>query len=38
MPRHGKKTTIVPTVSVAQAEEAVRVLLRWAGEDPNREG
>jgi GTP cyclohydrolase I len=38
MSRHGKTTTIVPTVSVAQAEEAVRVLLRWAGEDPNREG
>ncbi|MFO1465006.1 MAG: GTP cyclohydrolase I FolE [Steroidobacteraceae bacterium] len=29
---------INPTVSSAQAEEAVRVLLRWAGEDPAREG
>ncbi|MDQ6647583.1 MAG: GTP cyclohydrolase I, partial [Pseudomonadota bacterium] len=25
-------------VSQEQAEEAVRVLLRWAGEDPAREG
>jgi GTP cyclohydrolase I len=31
-----KKT--VPQVSQAQAEDAVRVLLRWAGEDPGREG
>ena len=27
-----------PTVSQAQAEDAVRTLLRWAGEDPEREG
>ena len=27
-----------PGVSREQAEEAVRVLLRWAGEDPTREG
>jgi GTP cyclohydrolase I len=27
-----------PTVSQAQAEGAVRTLLRWAGEDPKREG
>ena len=26
------------TVSREQAEDAIRVLLRWAGEDPNREG
>ncbi|KAA2284068.1 GTP cyclohydrolase I FolE [Arenimonas fontis] len=26
------------TVSQAEAEEAVRTLLRWAGEDPDREG
>ena len=26
------------TVSQAEAEEAVRTLLRWAGEDPSREG
>ena len=26
------------TVTRDQAEEAVRVLLRWAGEDPTREG
>ena len=25
-------------VSRAQAEDAVRTLLRWAGEDPQREG
>ena len=24
--------------TVAEAEEAVRTLLRWAGDDPNREG
>ena len=27
-----------PQVSQAQAEDAVRTLLRWAGEDPQREG
>ena len=27
-----------PAVTQAQAEEAVRTLLRWAGEDPAREG
>ena len=27
-----------PSVTQAQAEEAVRTLLRWAGEDPTREG
>jgi GTP cyclohydrolase I len=27
-----------PTVSQSQAEDAVRTLLRWAGEDPEREG
>ncbi len=27
-----------PPVSQAQAEEAVRTLLRWAGDDPSREG
>jgi GTP cyclohydrolase I len=27
-----------PAVSQTEAEEAVRVLLRWAGEDPEREG
>lgn len=27
-----------PSVSSEQAEDAVRVLLRWAGEDPQREG
>jgi GTP cyclohydrolase I len=32
-----KKTTL-PAVNQAQAEDAVRTLLRWAGEDPRREG
>ena len=27
-----------PAVSRAQAEDAIRTLLRWAGEDPQREG
>ncbi|MBA2079393.1 MAG: GTP cyclohydrolase I FolE [Rhodanobacter sp. 68-29] len=27
-----------PDVSQEQAEDAVRILLRWAGEDPSREG
>lgn len=27
-----------PTVSAEQAEQAVRTLLRWAGDDPEREG
>lgn len=27
-----------PTVTTEQAQEAVRTLLRWAGEDPQREG
>ncbi|HRG16405.1 MAG TPA: GTP cyclohydrolase I, partial [Pseudomonadota bacterium] len=27
-----------PTISREQAEDAVRVLLRYAGEDPAREG
>jgi GTP cyclohydrolase IA len=27
-----------PAVTRAQAEEAIRTLLRWAGEDPEREG
>ncbi len=26
------------SITQAQAEEAVRTLLRWAGEDPTREG
>jgi GTP cyclohydrolase I len=28
----------VPAINQAQAEEAIRTLLRWAGEDPRREG
>jgi len=32
----GKKATDKPTR--AQAEDAVRVLIRWAGDDPDREG
>src|SRR5512138_320462 len=29
---------LTPKVSRAQAEEAIRTLLRWSGEDPDREG
>ena len=29
---------VIPRPSRAEAEEAVRTLLRWAGDDPNREG
>ncbi|ASD84488.1 GTP cyclohydrolase I FolE [Burkholderia gladioli] len=34
----GKTTQIVERPSRAEAEDAVRVLLRWAGDDPAREG
>src|SRR3546814_18440657 len=45
-PRAGSKpmsdplptTSRAPDVSREQAEDAVRVLLRWAGQDPAREG
>ncbi len=33
-----KKRALTPKVTRVQAEEAVRTLLRWSGEDPNREG
>lgn len=33
-----KRTSKRPAVTRAAAEDAVRVLLRWAGEDPAREG
>jgi GTP cyclohydrolase I len=33
-----RRATAVPSVSQAEAEAAVRTLLRWAGEDPEREG
>ena len=33
-----KKAKFTVTVSQEEAEEAVRTLLRWAGEDPAREG
>jgi GTP cyclohydrolase IA len=33
-----RKKAAVPAVSQEEAEDAVRVLLRWAGEDPVREG
>ncbi|MCU0977188.1 MAG: GTP cyclohydrolase I FolE [Steroidobacteraceae bacterium] len=33
-----RKKPALPDVTQAQAEEAVRTLLRWAGEDPRREG
>ena len=31
-------STVVERPSRQEAEEAVRTLLRWAGDDPNREG
>ncbi|KVM73720.1 GTP cyclohydrolase [Burkholderia gladioli] len=37
-PVAGKTTQIVERPSRAEAEDAVRVLLRWAGDDPTREG
>ena len=33
-----RKKPVPPNVTQAQAEDAVRTLLRWAGEDPAREG
>jgi GTP cyclohydrolase I len=33
-----RKKPVLPTVTQEQAEDAVRTLLRWAGEDPAREG
>src|SRR5690606_41779043 len=33
-----KTNALAPTVTQQQAEEAIRTLLRWAGEDPTREG
>ncbi len=33
-----KKTPRLAAVSQTQAEDAVRILLRWAGDDPTREG
>jgi GTP cyclohydrolase I len=33
-----KKTKSLPPVSEAEAEAAVRTLLRWTGDDPRREG
>ena len=33
-----KSTSKKPEVSDKQAEEAVKTILRWIGEDPNREG
>ena len=37
-PRKRPAKSTKPTVSREQAEDAVRILLRWAGEDPAREG
>jgi GTP cyclohydrolase I len=34
----GRKKTAAPAVSRAEAEDAVRTLLRWSGDDPSREG
>ena len=36
--RKNRKAAAVAPVAQRQAEEAVRTLLRWAGEDPRREG
>jgi GTP cyclohydrolase I len=33
-----QRRSVAAGVTQKQAEQAVRVLLRWAGEDPNREG
>ncbi len=38
MAKRAKKSPALVPVDRAQAEEAVRTLLRWAGEDPSREG
>ncbi|MEK7820435.1 MAG: GTP cyclohydrolase I, partial [Pseudomonadota bacterium] len=34
----GRNGALAPRPSRAEAEEAVRTLLRWAGDDPTREG
>jgi GTP cyclohydrolase I len=36
--KKSKKEAVSENVSQQQAEDAVRILLRWAGEDPAREG
>jgi GTP cyclohydrolase I len=38
MPKRVAKQARLAAVTQAQAEDAVRTLLRWAGEDPQREG
>ncbi|AMN47876.1 GTP cyclohydrolase [Steroidobacter denitrificans] len=38
VPRKKSPRPAVPGVTEEQAQEAIRVLLRWAGEDPRREG
>lgn len=35
---HGEAQAVANRPSKADAEEAVRTLIRWAGDDPNREG
>jgi GTP cyclohydrolase I len=37
-PAQGSQETISPRPSRAEAEAAVRTLIRWAGDDPKREG
>ncbi len=38
-PLHGRRAgTSLPKPTQAEAEEAVRTLIRWAGDDPEREG
>src|SRR5271170_6474369 len=38
LPQNGLRHAVAPRPSRAEAEEAVRTLLRWAGDDPEREG
>ncbi|HEY7609165.1 MAG TPA: GTP cyclohydrolase I FolE [Alphaproteobacteria bacterium] len=38
LPQAARNPSGAPLPSREEAEEAVRVLLRWAGDDPNREG
>ena len=37
-PRKSSRQSLPPRPTRAQAEDAVRTLLRWAGDDPSREG
>lgn len=37
-PLNGAKTTMLRRPTISEAEEAVRTLIAWAGDDPNRDG